>query len=440
MTLRILLALAMLATAAQAQQVPEGLRPDIDPQLWNEIAAIKGIDHHSHIPKVTAAGEADDEFDALPVPDQVLPIPPGDGGPTRIPSTSKPTSTSTGIPSMITRPNTSSASTRLKAAAKAQHGEQYPLWVLEKIGTDIIFANRVAMGRGLTDPHHFRWVPFDDALMYPLNNSAYLHRSEVDAFFWPREDALLARYVRESGATVPKTLAAYLVQVVTPTLERQKHTGAVGVKFEMAYLRSLQSESVSQAVAESVYAKYVGGAVPPAEDYTRLQDFLLRYIAKEAGRLSLAVHFHTGAGGTYNFDQRGASVLNLNSLVNDPSLTNTSFVMVHGGVPNTQDASYMMTKKRVYADCSEMDQFLPPRAMAAVLRQWLDWVPEKVMFGSDLSPEMWEEQGYVASRSVRLGLAIALTGMVGDGEITRARASELAHMVLHDNAAKLYGL
>ena len=30
--------------------------------------------------------------------------------------------------------------------------------------------------------------------------------------------------------------------------------------------------------------------------------------------------------------------------------------------------------------------------------------------------------------------------MMQDGEITRAEASEFAHMVMHDNAAKLYGL
>jgi len=29
--------------------------------------------------------------------------------------------------------------------------------------------------------------------------------------------------------------------------------------------------------------------------------------------------------------------------------------------------------------------------------------------------------------------------MMQDGEITRERALELAHMALHDNAAKLYG-
>lgn len=35
---------------------------------------------------------------------------------------------------------------------------------------------------------------------------------------------------------------------------------------------------------------------------------------------------------------------------------------------------------------------------------------------------------------------MALTGMLGDGDITRERASELARMVLRENAVRLYGL
>ena len=52
----------------------------------------------------------------------------------------------------------------------------------------------------------------------------------------------------------------------------------------------------------------------------------------------------------------------------------------------------------------------------------------------------WEELGWIAARTGRQALAIALTGMLRDGEITRARASELARMVLRDNARKLYKL
>jgi hypothetical protein len=52
----------------------------------------------------------------------------------------------------------------------------------------------------------------------------------------------------------------------------------------------------------------------------------------------------------------------------------------------------------------------------------------------------WEESGWVASTQNRQALTIALTGMLRDGEITRTRASELARMVLRENARKLYAL
>jgi hypothetical protein len=82
--------------------------------------------------------------------------------------------------------------------------------------------------------------------------------------------------------------------------------------------------------------------------------------------------------------------------------------------------------------------------LAGVLRQWLgDW-PEKVLFGTDafdggVEPG-WEQVAWVASTTARKALAIALTGMMRDGEITRDRAQALARMVLRENAAAVYGL
>ena len=52
----------------------------------------------------------------------------------------------------------------------------------------------------------------------------------------------------------------------------------------------------------------------------------------------------------------------------------------------------------------------------------------------------WEEVASVANATGREALAIALTGMLRDGEITRPRAIELARMVLRDNARALYRL
>jgi predicted TIM-barrel fold metal-dependent hydrolase len=87
---------------------------------------------------------------------------------------------------------------------------------------------------------------------------------------------------------------------------------------------------------------------------------------------------------------------------------------------------------------------LAPATLARTLREWLEFVPEKVMFATDAYPYSneigWEESGWIAARNGRQALAIALTGMMRDGEISRGRVSELARMVLRENARRLYGL
>ena len=50
-------------------------------------------------------------------------------------------------------------------------------------------------GPGLTAPR-FRWVPYDDALLFPLNNAAMADTPDRKIFF-DREEALLKRYVSE---------------------------------------------------------------------------------------------------------------------------------------------------------------------------------------------------------------------------------------------------
>ena len=57
------------------------------------------------------------------------------------------------------------------------------------------------------------------------------------------------------------------------------------------------------------------------------------------------------------------------------------------------------------------------------------------------SPEIgWEEWGWLGATAGRRALAMALTGMMRDGEITRPRAEELSRMVMRENARTLYAL
>ena len=84
-----------------------------------------------------------------------------------------------------------------------------------------------------------------------------------------------------------------------------------------------------------------------------------------------------------------------------------------------------------------------PQAPAEVLRGWLEYGPEKILYATDASPWTetisWEESGWMSNVTVRDALGMALTGMLRDREIDRDRAVKLARMVMRDNARRLYG-
>ena len=432
---------AALILLTACGRVPQ---PAADPQLAAEIAHIRAIDNHAHPVRVTAAGEQPDrDFDALPVDHM---------DPQSDPVALRPDAP--GLPDAWRRlfgfTGSDLHGDRLKQAQTLEHrvqqekGEQYPAWVLDRIGVAVMLANRVTMGPGIQPPR-FHWVPYGDALIFPLDNSKLAAENSDRKSFFGLEDILRRRYLDGVGLkTVPGTLTEYLAQVVTPTLERQHIGGALAEKFEAAYLRSLDFEKIDRSTAGQIYAQFAGKAAPAAAEYKPLQDFLFRYIAAECGRLGMAVHIHTMAGDGGYFHVAGANPLLLESVLNDPQLRQTNFVMLHGGWPFTREIGALLTKPNAYLDFSAQVFVTSATSMAGWMREWLEAVPEKVMFATDAypySPEMgWEESGWISANTGRAALAIALTGMLRDGEITRPRASELARMVLRDNARALYKL
>lgn len=428
----------VLSAAPQAPRAPEA-------PLLSELLAIKAIDNHAHVVRPIPD---DTGYDALPF--ALLDPPPPNTEPApahlRLDNIAfvRAWKAIYAYPFADATPDHLKRVLALKEQALKQHGAAYPAWVLDKQGIDVVLANRITMGPELTAPR-FRWVPYADALLFPLDNSRQKATNRDYAAFYPAEEKLLQTYLRESGLTaLPATLADYCRSVVTATLERHKAGGAVAEKLEAAYLRWLDFGPASEADAARIYAQYAKGGVPPAADYRTLQDYLFAYFAREAGRLKLAVHIHVANGGGANYDQRGSNPLLLTWAFNEPSLRNTTFVVVHGGYPAYRDTGGLIGKPNVYADFSALSYFEPPRGQADLLRPWLSQSPEKVLFGTDASPNTpetgWEETGWIASQTAREALAMALTGMIQDGEITRAQASRIGRMVLRDNARKLYGL
>jgi predicted TIM-barrel fold metal-dependent hydrolase len=280
--------------------------------------------------------------------------------------------------------------------------------------------------------------------MLPLDTRNEAARTPDTRALYPLERKLLQRYLGDLGVrALPATLAEYVQRVVTPTLKRQRADGAVSVKFEAAYLRPLDFDDADSVIARQVYARYVRGGVPTRAQYKTLEDYLFRTIAREAGRLGMAVQIHVlETFGSY-YAASGSEPHLLESAMNDSTLRQTRFVIVHGGWPFVAQTQTLLAKPNVYTDISMMDIILPPSQLADVLHQWLTEWPEKVLYGSDAfdgGPEQgWEQVAWVGATTARRALAIALTDMMRDG-ITRARAEAIARMVLRENAAAVYGL
>ena len=424
-------------------QTNQQLTPD--PGLMSEINQIKAIDNHSHPPALDGPhGEKDTDFDALPCD----PLEPTDSGlmfREDNPVYLKAWQTMFGYKYNDMAPEHVKELLAAKEQVKQREGDNYPNWVLDQLGIETELANRITLGPG-HQPPRFLWVPFDDILLFPLNNSSLEAQTPDRKIFFAREELLRQRYLKQLNlSALPATLAAYTATVVTPLLEQQRKNGAVAIKFEAAYLRSLNFEPPVEADAVGIYAHYIKGGAPNDAEYKRLQDYLFRYIAREAGRLGMAVHLHTGGGCGGYFQMEGANPLLLDSVFNDPTLRKTNFVMLHGGAGGFEQlVPYLLMKPNVYADFSEQTWMTSPRHIAASIRFMLEFYPDKVLFGTDLYPLTpqvnWEETGYQTETAGRTALAIALTGMMQDGEITRAQASEFARKVMRDNAIKLYGL
>ncbi len=317
---------------------------------------------------------------------------------------------------------------KTKLRLMEEKGMNFPSWVLDQANIEVILINMPSLGSGQTAPR-FLWVPRADGFLFPF-------AGESERIQWFRKEAGLDR--------VPASLNEHEARI-RKQFEQWKKSGAVAIKFASAYLRPLDFAPVSEDEASPVFDCYGrdGKLSPP--DYKILQDYLFRFMAREAGRAGLAVHIHTGIGAEPYFSVSGSNPLLLETMLNDLSLRQTNFVIIHGGWPFVREAGIMLIKPNVYADFSAQVFLRSTEALSEALRAWLEWYPEKVLFGTDAYSEdtplaNWEEKIWLATRTSRQALALALTRMMRAGQITRPRAEELAHMVMRDNALKLYGL
>ncbi|HUU17636.1 MAG TPA: ankyrin repeat domain-containing protein [Sedimentisphaerales bacterium] len=410
-----LLSFLIFIVISCAQTIPDSV-------LLEQIAKIKAIDNHSHILPATANQGTEEE------PDDLLGKPRFD----------KPVNVRFdnlhwigawrdlyGYKYTDMEKEHLSLVFKEKQRIKREQGENYPTWVLDKLGIETALVNWGKLGLGQTPPR-FYWVPYADDFLNPFSSFYSLQNNQIDK----KPEATLAEYTKT---------------VVTPAMELCKKEGAIAIKFRAAYQRPLNFEKVSGVEAASVYEQLLQEKEVSISEQRKLEDYLFRYITQEAGRLDLKVHIHTGIGGGTHFNISGSNPMLLESVFNDPDQRNTKFVIIHGGWPFEKEAGAMLQKPNVYADFSAQTFLRSTHALSKTIRAWLEWHPEKVLFGTDAatpnSPLInWEEYAWLSTKTARNALAIALTEMMNDGQISRNRALELAEMVLRTNAIRLYDL
>jgi hypothetical protein len=292
------------------------------------------------------------------------------------------------------------------------------------------------------DPKRFVWVFFADAFMWPFDNQKERARNGDQTVYIPLQEKMLHRWMeQEHIKQAPAGFDDYL-KFISQTLEDNQKKGGIAMKFEVAYFRSLRFGDPSREQAEALYKKYVAGGVPSETDYRTFQDYIFRYLIREGGRLHLPVHIHTAVGIGDYFNISESNVMNLENILRDPRYADTVFVLIHGGYPLEREAIWLASVKNVYMDSSLMEVVMYPAAFKDSLRQWLETFPDKITFGTDSFPYNdalgAEESYWLGVQTGRAGLAAALAEMVATGEVSEAKALEMAHAYLHDTAVGLY--
>jgi hypothetical protein len=325
---------------------------------------------------------------------------------------------------------------------KQYAGTAYFNVLLDKLNFERGVANRAMMADYL-DPKRFLWVFFADSFMWPFDNAKERARNGDQQVYIPLQEKMLHRWMQqEKISALPGSFDDYLKFISQVLEDNQKNKGAIAIKFEVAYFRPLHFGDPTRGEAEAIYKKYAKGSVPSEPEYRTFQDYIFRYLVTESGRLHLPVHIHSAVGVGDYFNISESNIMQLENVLRDPRYSGTTFVMIHGGYPLEREAIWLAAMKNVYMDSSLMDVWMYPAALKDTLRQWLETFPDKITFGTDCFPynEVLgaEESYWLGAVSTREALAAALAEMVSSGEISDAKAVEMAHAYLHDTAISLY--
>ncbi len=216
-----------------------------------------------------------------------------------------------------------------------------------------------------------------------------------------------------------------------------RQDGFVGIKSHPGELIGLATPPVEADEAERIFPAAQAG---DAEAFRRLYMAVWLATMLLCQDLKIPLHIHTGfTGGLWNGPISNTDPFLLVPICRQPRFLQTRLILLHAGYPWIQHAGAMAHAfPHVWVDIGWTTPWISQRIVECY-RDLIAMAPlSKLMIGSGGhgSPEI----AWLAGQTAKIALGEVMTDAVRLGLMTEKDAEKTGRMILHDNAARLYGL
>ncbi len=275
--------------------------------------------------------------------------------------------------------------------------------------------------------------------VYPVNRMRFKIRMDFFTGICSYEDI---KIIQDFTGSYIHTLDD-LMEAAEKMLIEAKKQGATVIKNCQAYLRNLRfnnpirSESeqcLNKVLGENKFAAWLRYTRYSPEEMRPLADFMIHYFCRLAAEHDMTVAFHTGP--EYHFVIGPRNVLELGNLFKQ--YPEVRFNLMHGNLPNYQDAAYIANRmKNVSIDLCWCYNLSTTYSLEA-LYFWLGLAPINRIIGYGTDNNNIETIWW-CSKLARKTVYQALARHIEEGRISESQAIRIATMMLYENPERILG-
>ena len=229
-----------------------------------------------------------------------------------------------------------------------------------------------------------------------------------------------------------------LLKTFQDAVERAiRQDGFVGIKSHPGELAGLGTPTVEADEAARIFPAAKTG---DPDAFRKLYMAVWLATMLQCQDLNIPLHIHTGfTGGLWDGPIANTDPLRLVPICRQPRFLQTRLILLHAGYPWIQHAGAMAhTFPHVWVDIGWTTPWISQRIVEC-FRELIAMAPlSKLMIGSGGhdSPEI----SWLAGKMAKVALGEVMADAVRLGLMCEQDAERTGRMILHDNAARLYGL